>query len=102
MGEGRAALGKPTSVCEDAARSVRRLEAEGVAMSRARVLIGAIAVFLAAVALGTPAAHATFPGGNGKIAFSSNRSGNVEIYVMRHDGSGVRRLTHSPGFDTYL
>ena len=28
-----------------------------------------------------------------KVAFSSNRDGNWEIYVMNADGSGVRRLT---------
>jgi Tol biopolymer transport system component len=28
------------------------------------------------------------PGGNGKIAFTSNRDGNNQIYVMNADGSG--------------
>ena len=32
----------------------------------------------------------------GVIAFSSNRDGDTEIYVMKPDGSSVRRLTHSP------
>src|SRR5215475_10872993 len=35
----------------------------------------------------------------GVIAFSSNRDGDTEIYVMNPDGSGVRRLTRSPKFD---
>jgi Tol biopolymer transport system component len=35
----------------------------------------------------------TFPGPNGQIAFSSNRDGNFEIYVMNADGSGQTRLT---------
>jgi TolB protein len=33
------------------------------------------------------------------IAFGSSRDGDFEIYVMNADGSGVRRLTHSPGLD---
>lgn len=33
---------------------------------------------------------------NGKIAFTSNRDGNLEIYVMNADGSGQTRLTNSP------
>jgi Tol biopolymer transport system component len=31
------------------------------------------------------------------IAFSSSRDGNLEIYVMRADGSSARNLTRSPG-----
>jgi TolB protein len=34
-----------------------------------------------------------------RIAFQSNRDGNVEIYVMNADGSGQTRLTDSPGAD---
>ncbi len=33
----------------------------------------------------------------GKIAFTSNRDGNYEIYVMNPDGSNVARLTNNPG-----
>ena len=51
----------------------------------------------AAVALtlviGALSASAAFPGANGKIAFTSERDGNQEIYVMNGDGSGVTRLT---------
>jgi TolB protein len=35
-----------------------------------------------------------------KLAFSSNRDGNPEIYVMNRDGSGLRRMTNSPAIDT--
>jgi Tol biopolymer transport system component len=35
----------------------------------------------------------------GRIAFVSNRHGNDEIYVMKPDGSGVRRLTSDPAKD---
>ncbi|MFW6116209.1 MAG: TolB family protein, partial [bacterium] len=34
-----------------------------------------------------------------QIAFSSDRDGNYEIYVMNADGSDQRRLTSSPGTD---
>jgi uncharacterized repeat protein (TIGR01451 family) len=42
---------------------------------------------------------AAFPGGNGKVAFTSGRDGNAEIYVMNLDGSGVTRLTTDPAID---
>ena len=35
-----------------------------------------------------------------KIAFSSNRDGNYEIYTMNPDGTGQSRLTYDPGNDT--
>jgi TolB protein len=47
----------------------------------------------------TPGAPAFAPDGR-RLAFSSTREGNAEIYVARADGSGARRLTHSPGIDT--
>jgi TolB protein len=34
-----------------------------------------------------------------KIAFTSNRDGNPEIYVVNRDGTGMRRLTNSPAID---
>jgi hypothetical protein len=45
-------------------------------------------------------AFGTFPGENGKIAFTSQRDGNAEIYVMNAaDGSGQTRLTNNPASD---
>jgi Tol biopolymer transport system component/putative intracellular protease/amidase len=38
-------------------------------------------------------------GGDGLIAFVSDRDGNGEIYVMNADGSNQRRLTHFRNFD---
>lgn len=35
-----------------------------------------------------------------KVAFVSDRDGNWEIYSMNADGTGVRRLTDSPGADS--
>src|SRR5262249_42871042 len=66
-------------------------------MQQSRLLATAA---VAVVGLGVAAASAarSLPV-QAKIAFSSNRSGDTEIYVMNADGSGVRRLTHSPKFD---
>jgi len=52
----------------------------------------------------TPAGNGMFPqwSHDGKlIVFTSDRDGDPEIYVMRADGSGVRRVTHSPGRDAH-
>ena len=35
----------------------------------------------------------------GLIAFTSERNGNAEIYVMNADGSDPQRLTHDPAYD---
>ena len=34
-----------------------------------------------------------------KIAFTSNRDGNPEIYIMNSDGSNLRRMTNNPSID---
>ena len=54
-----------------------------------------VGVFVALVALlaVAPPAQAAFPGQNGKIAFTSDRDGDYEIYVMNPDGSGQTALT---------
>jgi len=35
-----------------------------------------------------------------KVAFTSYRDGNPEIYVMNRDGSALRRMTNNPAIDT--
>jgi len=35
------------------------------------------------------------------IVFNSDRDGNSEIYIMRPDGSGQRRLTNHPASDVH-
>ena len=44
-------------------------------------------------------ARASFPGRNGRIAFSSDRGGgaDAEIYTMRPQGGGVIQVTDAPG-----
>ncbi len=61
-----------------------------------------VALLAAAImAVAVPAADATSPGANGKIAFSSNRTGNYDIYTMNADGSDVTRLTSAPEEDLH-
>ncbi len=56
-------------------------------------LVAALVVSGAAAA--TVAAVEAAPGYGGKIVFYSDRDGPFEIYVMRADGSSVRRLTQT-------
>jgi TolB protein len=59
------------------------------------VCLGAF-LFVTTTFAQTPALRA-----NGKIAFTSNRDGNQEIYVVNNDGTGQVRLTNNPGVDNY-
>jgi WD40-like Beta Propeller Repeat len=63
-----------------------------------RPALACAAIAFALLLLSAPA-HAAFPGKSAKIAFSSDRDGNFEIYSMNPDGSGVTRLTNDPGAD---
>ncbi|MBA2334463.1 MAG: PD40 domain-containing protein [Blastocatellia bacterium] len=53
-------------------------------------------IFTATVFAQTPPLRA-----NAKIAFTSDRDGNREIYVMNNDGTGQVRLTNNPGADNF-
>ena len=55
-----------------------------------------LAAAVASLVVLPPPAAATFPGGNGKIAFTSNRDGISQIYVMDPSGANQTRLT-TPG-----
>jgi len=46
-----------------------------------------------------PAAHASYPGLNGKIAFYSHPGSTQEIFVMNPDGSGITPITAGPEFE---
>ncbi len=54
-------------------------------------------ITMVGAAVGT--AQAAFPGTNGKIAFSSVRDGNLEIYVMNPDGTNQTNLTNNAAED---
>jgi Tol biopolymer transport system component/agmatine/peptidylarginine deiminase len=61
----------------------------------------ALALALFVLIAAAPAAEATFPGQNGKIAFDSQRGTtfNFDIYSMNADGTGVTSLTNDPEDD---
>ena len=65
------------------------------------VVTGVLAACLVALVGAAGPVGAAFPGENGKIAFTSERDGNDEIYVMNADGSGVERLTNNPAVDGF-
>lgn len=44
-------------------------------------------------------AEATVCGKDGSIVFTSTRDGDIELYRMNKDGSNVKRLTFTPGYD---
>ena len=44
-------------------------------------------------------AEATLSADGKKVVFTSSRDGDLEIYTMNPDGSGVKRLTHELGYD---
>ena len=71
-------------------------------MGRGRKIAIAAALATALAVLPAGAAEATFPGDNGKIAFSGRMPTDTsnEIYTVNPDGSGLTRLTDSPGADT--
>jgi Tol biopolymer transport system component len=61
--------------------------------------LGLIAGLLLPFSSASRAREAGATAQNGKIAFTSNRDRNVEIYVMNSDGSGQTRLTDNLDFD---
>jgi TolB protein len=63
--------------------------------------VGLLLAILAVTGLTGREAQAAFPGANGKIAFNSDRDGNLEIYAMEPDGSGRVRLTNNAATDTF-
>lgn len=44
-------------------------------------------------------AEATVCHSTGRIVFTSDKSGDLELYSMNADGSDVRQLTNTPGYD---
>lgn len=73
---------------------------ERSAMRRlAALLVVAAITALGLLVIGGPA-QATFPAQNGLIAFAGDTGSGAEIYTMRADGTGLRRLTNLNGFAT--
>ena len=46
-------------------------------------------------------AHATTPGKNGRIAFAMDKGSGAEIYSIKRDGTGLRKLTSASGEALY-
>ena len=67
-------------------------------MKRRYLVISICLLVLAGLVATLPAAAGTT--GMGRIAFSSDRDGNLEIYAADPDGSDPVRLTANPGQDT--
>jgi Tol biopolymer transport system component len=63
----------------------------------AALVFSAIAVGVLGILPGP--ASATQPGDNGRIAFSSDRDGDFDIYTMNPDGTDVQQLTNDPAND---
>jgi Tol biopolymer transport system component len=60
----------------------------------------AVASVIAVLGCGAAtSAEASFPGDNGKILFSSNATGDYDLYTMGADGSDLRNLTRTPERD---
>ncbi|MET0510406.1 MAG: hypothetical protein ABW135_01820 [Thermoleophilaceae bacterium] len=65
---------------------------------RAALMMSALALVVALSA--APAANAAFPGGNGRILFTSNLAGGLsELYTMKANGKKLKRLTRNKGAD---
>jgi Tol biopolymer transport system component len=64
-----------------------------------RYLTAGVTAMLLLGPLGSSPASATYPGKNGRIAFSSMRSGSWQLWTMRPDGGGLKRLTSLPDRD---
>jgi TolB protein len=65
------------------------------------VATGVLAACLVALIGAAGPVKAAFPGENGKIAFTSERDGNAEIYAMEADGTGPVNLTNNPAVDAF-
>src|SRR5262249_40578680 len=54
---------------------------------------------IAAIAAAAPA-HATTPGANGALVFTSNRAGQADLYMKHERGSDLMRLTYARAVDS--
>jgi len=52
-------------------------------------IVASAVVLVAVVGTGPKPAEAALPGKNGRIAFTSDRDGDFEIYTMNANGSGA-------------
>jgi Tol biopolymer transport system component len=87
--------------------TIKRIFSGVKRLASARVMVLVVSVVLAgvlasgvAMTAGPGPAKAAFPGKNGRIAFTSNRTtednpnGYEQIFTMKPDGSGLKQITH--------
>jgi TolB protein len=71
-----------------------------ISLRRSGALAALFLLTCVLVALAAPA-RASFPGANGKLAFTSDPSGlDLEVYAMNADGSGQTDLSNNPDSDS--
>jgi Tol biopolymer transport system component len=64
----------------------------------ARRIVSILAmVAMTLMTAGVLPAHATTPGKNGRIAFAMDKGSGAEIYSIKRDGTGLRKLTSASG-----
>jgi Tol biopolymer transport system component len=68
---------------------------------RTRVILLSLAGLAVLGLIAGPATARTPEAARWRIALTSNREGDSEIYVVNSDGSGARRVTHSRGWDGF-
>src|SRR5437899_2932200 len=59
----------------------------------ARILRLSVAMVIVSTLAAVQPAQATYAGVNGKLAFVSDESGNLDIFTMKLDGTGKTNLT---------
>ena len=95
--------------------TIKRIFSGVKRLASARVIVLVVSVVLAgvlasgvAMTAGPGPAKAAFPGKNGRIAFTSNRTtednpnGYVQIFTMKPDGSGLKQITHYDNPASYV
>ena len=65
----------------------------GVALLRRTCSLGLVVVLLSMLMAVSPA-RATYPGTNGRLAYTLEKHGISQIFSMRPDGTGIRQITH--------
>jgi len=71
----------------------------GVLATAATGVLAAVGMLLLTMLVVGKPAEAAFPGQNGKIAFTSERDGNEEIYSMNPNGQGLDPITTKNDYD---
>ena len=62
------------------------------------VASGTVLISMTAALTAAPQASATYPGANGRIAFTANLNGKSwQLFTMEPNGTDLRQLTHIPG-----